>query len=92
MNYIYERDAELIAINPRIDEITKKLIYQVDFGIHIKDDDDADNSRAAAAIIYITKEAGHLYQVGSKWIISINDTDGSISIKPIIDKKAVIKK
>ena len=81
----YEEVIEVISINPALDSITGKALYQVVFGIYgkvkINIISHPSNSEGSSnkLIIYIPKEKECQYKVGSLWSISVSDA-GSISL------------
>ena len=81
----YEEVIEVISINPALDFITGKALYQVVFGTYGKTKTNIighpPNSEGSSnkLIIYIPKEKECQYKVGSLWSISVSDS-GSISL------------
>ena len=81
----YEEVIEVISINPALDAITGKALYQVIFGTYGKAKTNIighhPNSEGSSnkLIIFIPKEKECQYKVGSLWNISVSDA-GYISL------------
>lgn len=82
-----ESEAEVVSVSRSTDFITGNIIYSIQFGtlgdVKTRPLNNVPPAISVSAAIFADFKDSAPYRVGSKWKMTVDDEDGSVSLRPI---------